>query len=129
MTKATWDKKVDLFKKLGWSEEEICKAFHLQPICMKTSEDKITRQKEEAKEGILEDKNQAEDGKEQTVEGEKLAEEKTEETANGEPEAVKEENLVKETETAETTEAETPTPVEKEEERAVAAPAEDLKTE
>ncbi|XP_017974628.1 PREDICTED: uncharacterized protein LOC108661644 [Theobroma cacao] len=42
MTKATWDKKVDLFKKLGWSEEEICKAFHLQPICMKTSEDKIT---------------------------------------------------------------------------------------
>ncbi|EOY06467.1 Uncharacterized protein TCM_021177 [Theobroma cacao] len=42
MTKATWDSKVDHFKKLGWSEEEICKAFHLQPILMKTSEHKIT---------------------------------------------------------------------------------------
>ncbi|XP_021290488.1 calponin homology domain-containing protein DDB_G0272472-like [Herrania umbratica] len=85
--------------------------------------------KEEAKEDIVEDKNLAEDAKEQTVEGEKLAEEKTEETANGEPEAVKKENLVKETETAETTEAEAPTPAKKEEETAVASPAEDLKTE
>ncbi|XVF38648.1 hypothetical protein REPUB_Repub20aG0120500 [Reevesia pubescens] len=85
---------------------------------------------EETKEDTLEDKKLAEDVKEETVKDQKLAEEKKEETANGEPETVKEEeNLVKETETAETIEAKVSTPDEKKEEKPAGSPAEYLKTE
>ncbi|XWS39065.1 hypothetical protein CRYUN_Cryun18bG0018100 [Craigia yunnanensis] len=85
--------------------------------------------KEETKEYTVEDKKLAEDAKEETVKDQKLAEEKKEETAKGEPETKKEENLVKESETAETSEAKVSTPAEKnEKESAVSPAAEDLKT-
>ncbi|XP_044486335.1 uncharacterized protein LOC123211602 [Mangifera indica] len=41
MPKAKWDKKVDFYKRLGWSKEEILAAFQKNPWCMMTSEDKI----------------------------------------------------------------------------------------
>ncbi|XWS53665.1 hypothetical protein CRYUN_Cryun10bG0020000 [Craigia yunnanensis] len=85
---------------------------------------------EETKEDIVEDKKLVQDKKEETVKDQKLAEVKKEETAKGEPETVKEENLVKETETTETSEAKVSTPVEKKEKKSAVSPAaEDLKTE
>ncbi|KAJ0034280.1 hypothetical protein Pint_24575 [Pistacia integerrima] len=41
MSKSEWDKKVDVYKRLHWSEEEILAAFQKHPWCMMTSEDKI----------------------------------------------------------------------------------------
>ncbi|KAF3456189.1 hypothetical protein FNV43_RR00839 [Rhamnella rubrinervis] len=42
MTKSTWDRKVDIYKKWGWSEEEVLQAFRRHPGCMMSSENKIT---------------------------------------------------------------------------------------
>ncbi|GAU45617.1 hypothetical protein TSUD_301950 [Trifolium subterraneum] len=39
--KTLWEKKVDAFKKWGWSDEDVHKAFRLQPFCMLTSIGKI----------------------------------------------------------------------------------------
>ncbi|CAJ2662097.1 uncharacterized protein LOC123884937 [Trifolium pratense] len=39
--KTLWKKKVDAFKKWGWSDEDVLRAFRLQPYCMLTSIDKI----------------------------------------------------------------------------------------
>ncbi|GAU10000.1 hypothetical protein TSUD_301260 [Trifolium subterraneum] len=41
ITKTLWKEKVDAFKKWGWSNEDILKAFRKQPHCMLTSIDKI----------------------------------------------------------------------------------------
>lgn len=41
MTKPTWEKKVEAYKKWGWSEDEILIAFGKHPWCMMVSEDKI----------------------------------------------------------------------------------------
>ncbi|XVF66274.1 hypothetical protein PTKIN_Ptkin10aG0021900 [Pterospermum kingtungense] len=90
----------------------------------------VEETKEKAKEDALEDKKVAEDAKGETVKDQKLAEEKKEETAKGEPETVKEENLVKEAGTAETSETIVSTPdEEKEKESAVSPAADDLKKE
>ncbi|XP_076890060.1 transcription termination factor MTERF8, chloroplastic-like [Bidens hawaiensis] len=43
MSKSTWDKKVELYKKWGWSKDEILMAFEKNPGCMMASVDKITR--------------------------------------------------------------------------------------
>ncbi|KAI3782636.1 hypothetical protein L2E82_12689 [Cichorium intybus] len=43
MSKSTWDKKMELYKKWGWSEEEIFTAFEKHPGCMMASPDKISR--------------------------------------------------------------------------------------
>ncbi|KAL2459244.1 Mitochondrial transcription termination factor family protein [Forsythia ovata] len=42
MNKKTWEKKVELYKKWGWSEGEIILAFERHPYCMMISTDKIT---------------------------------------------------------------------------------------
>ncbi|CAI9776251.1 unnamed protein product [Fraxinus pennsylvanica] len=42
MNKLTWEKKVVLYKKWGWSEGEIISAFEKHPYCMMISTDKIT---------------------------------------------------------------------------------------
>ncbi|XP_058761041.1 uncharacterized protein LOC131634393 [Vicia villosa] len=39
--KARWKEKVDVFKKWGWSDEDVLEAFRKQPHCMLTSVDKI----------------------------------------------------------------------------------------
>ncbi|MBS2599745.1 hypothetical protein KFY57_26830, partial [Salmonella enterica subsp. enterica serovar Typhimurium] len=41
MTKSTWDKKVEVYRNWGLSEEEIHLAFRRNPWCMIASEDKI----------------------------------------------------------------------------------------
>ncbi|XP_031739012.1 uncharacterized protein LOC116402803 [Cucumis sativus] len=41
MTKSTWDKKVAVYRKWGFSEEEIRLSFRKHPWCMMRSEDKI----------------------------------------------------------------------------------------
>jgi mTERF domain-containing protein len=41
MTKKLWNQKVDVFKKWGWSDEDVLEAFKRQPQCMLTSIDKI----------------------------------------------------------------------------------------
>ncbi|XP_024022607.1 transcription termination factor MTERF2, chloroplastic-like [Morus notabilis] len=41
MRKSTWESKVDAYKKWGWSEEEVSKAFQSYPWCMMVSEDKL----------------------------------------------------------------------------------------
>ncbi|KAA0049482.1 transcription termination factor MTEF1 [Cucumis melo var. makuwa] len=41
MTKSTWDKKVEVYRKWGLSEEEFSIAFRRNPLCMAFSEDKI----------------------------------------------------------------------------------------
>ena len=41
MSKSTWEKKVEVYKKWGWTEDEILVAFNKTPWCMKASEDKI----------------------------------------------------------------------------------------
>ncbi|KAL8191754.1 hypothetical protein R6Q57_028485 [Mikania cordata] len=43
MSKLTWNKKVELYKKWGWTEDEILMAFERNPGCMMASTDKITR--------------------------------------------------------------------------------------
>lgn len=42
MAKSTWESKVETYKKWGWSENEIIAAFRRNPMCMSTSEEKIT---------------------------------------------------------------------------------------
>ncbi|XP_024022639.1 transcription termination factor MTERF15, mitochondrial [Morus notabilis] len=41
LSKSTWERKVNAFKKWGWSEEEVLKAFHSNPSFMTLSEDKL----------------------------------------------------------------------------------------
>lgn len=36
-----WDNKFDIYKRWGWSEEEILTAFGKHPLCMMTSNNKI----------------------------------------------------------------------------------------
>ncbi|KAK1408493.1 hypothetical protein QVD17_40322 [Tagetes erecta] len=43
MSKTTWDTKVEVYKKWGWSKDEILMAFEKYPGCMIASTDKITR--------------------------------------------------------------------------------------
>ncbi|XP_057481117.1 uncharacterized protein LOC130768129 [Actinidia eriantha] len=43
MTKSTWEKKVDVYKKWGWTDDEILLAFKKYPWCMTVSENKINR--------------------------------------------------------------------------------------
>ncbi|XP_076955355.1 transcription termination factor MTERF8, chloroplastic-like [Bidens hawaiensis] len=43
MSKSTWDKKVEIYMKWGWSKDEIFIAFEKYPWCMMASADKITR--------------------------------------------------------------------------------------
>lgn len=43
MSKSTWDKKMELYKKWGWSEDEIFIAFEKYPGCMMAAPDKISR--------------------------------------------------------------------------------------
>ncbi|TYH86256.1 hypothetical protein ES332_D01G029200v1 [Gossypium tomentosum] len=41
MTKSTLEKKIDVYKRWGWSDQEIHEAFRRYPLCMTVSEDKI----------------------------------------------------------------------------------------
>ncbi|XP_038710784.1 uncharacterized protein LOC120005296 [Tripterygium wilfordii] len=41
LSEETWKKKVDVFKSLGWTEEQILSAFKRHPSCFASSEDKI----------------------------------------------------------------------------------------
>ncbi|KAL7210403.1 hypothetical protein ACSBR1_031875 [Camellia fascicularis] len=43
MSKLTWEKKVEVYKKWGWSEDEILVAFEKYPWCMMASKHKIMR--------------------------------------------------------------------------------------
>ncbi|KAJ0560446.1 putative transcription regulator mTERF family [Helianthus annuus] len=43
MSKLTWDKKLEIYKKWGWSKDEIFIAFERCPGCMMASTDKIAR--------------------------------------------------------------------------------------
>ncbi|KAK4586798.1 hypothetical protein RGQ29_023814 [Quercus rubra] len=43
MSKSTWERKVNVYKKWGWSEDEISLAFRRHQWCMMASEDKIMR--------------------------------------------------------------------------------------
>ncbi|KAJ6673004.1 hypothetical protein OIU79_026093 [Salix purpurea] len=40
-SKSGWEKKVSVYKRWGWSDEEILAAFKRNPWCMMTSENKI----------------------------------------------------------------------------------------
>ncbi|KDP26009.1 hypothetical protein JCGZ_21042 [Jatropha curcas] len=40
-SKSTWEKKIDIYKKWGWSKEESIMAFGKHPWCMMASEKKI----------------------------------------------------------------------------------------
>ncbi|XP_024022643.1 transcription termination factor MTERF15, mitochondrial-like [Morus notabilis] len=41
MSESVWESKVDAYKKWGWSEEDVLKAFQCSPWCMIVSKDKI----------------------------------------------------------------------------------------
>ncbi|KAG5533247.1 hypothetical protein RHGRI_027445 [Rhododendron griersonianum] len=41
MTKLTWEKKVEVYKKWGWADDDIIGAFKIYPMCMAASEKKI----------------------------------------------------------------------------------------
>ncbi|XXG41076.1 hypothetical protein AAC387_Pa01g1622 [Persea americana] len=43
LSKLNWERKIELYKSLGWSGDEILSAFRVQPMCMMTSEKKIKR--------------------------------------------------------------------------------------
>ncbi|XP_058203930.1 uncharacterized protein LOC131318120 [Rhododendron vialii] len=43
MSKSTWEKKVEVYKKWGWTQDEILVAFKKHPNCMIASQDKINR--------------------------------------------------------------------------------------
>ncbi|KAH7536952.1 hypothetical protein FEM48_Zijuj03G0040700 [Ziziphus jujuba var. spinosa] len=43
MTESTWNKKMETFKELGWSEYDIIHAFIRCPLCLAYSEEKIRR--------------------------------------------------------------------------------------
>ncbi|CAM8897567.1 unnamed protein product [Rhodiola kirilowii] len=41
MSEATWNRKFDIFRSLGWADEEIVSAFVRDPFCLACSEEKI----------------------------------------------------------------------------------------
>ncbi|KAK6930136.1 Transcription termination factor, mitochondrial/chloroplastic [Dillenia turbinata] len=43
MNLSTWERKIEVFKKWGWSEEDVLVAFGKNPWCLMASEDKIMR--------------------------------------------------------------------------------------
>ncbi|XP_077247609.1 uncharacterized protein LOC143887404 [Tasmannia lanceolata] len=43
MSKSKWKARKEVYRSLGWSEDEILSAFKKQPLCMATSEKKIRR--------------------------------------------------------------------------------------
>ncbi|XP_050240118.1 uncharacterized protein LOC126689108 [Quercus robur] len=43
MSKSTWERKLNVYKKWGWTEDEVSMAFRIQPLCMTVSEEKIMR--------------------------------------------------------------------------------------
>ncbi|KAK4586955.1 hypothetical protein RGQ29_023907 [Quercus rubra] len=43
MSKSTWERKLNVYKKWGWTEDEVSMAFRNQPWCMTVSEEKLTR--------------------------------------------------------------------------------------
>ncbi|XP_077249390.1 uncharacterized protein LOC143888887 [Tasmannia lanceolata] len=43
MSKSTWEGKLEVYRSLGWSEDEILSAFRMQPNCMMKSEKKIRK--------------------------------------------------------------------------------------
>ncbi|XP_030973678.1 uncharacterized protein LOC115993845 [Quercus lobata] len=43
MSKSTWERKFNVYKKWGWTEDEVSMAFRIQPWCMTVSEEKIMR--------------------------------------------------------------------------------------
>ncbi|XP_077247624.1 uncharacterized protein LOC143887423 [Tasmannia lanceolata] len=43
MTKSSWEGKLEVYRSLGWSEDEILSAFRLQPYCMMKSVKKIRK--------------------------------------------------------------------------------------
>ncbi|RWR79673.1 Mitochodrial transcription termination factor-related [Cinnamomum micranthum f. kanehirae] len=43
LSKLNWERKIELYKSLGWSGDEVLSAFRKQPLCMITSEKKIKR--------------------------------------------------------------------------------------
>nr|XP_043620160.1 uncharacterized protein LOC122592007 [Erigeron canadensis] len=43
MKKMTWDKKMEIYEKWGWSKDEILAAFKMDPWCMMRSEKKIDK--------------------------------------------------------------------------------------
>ncbi|XP_075656055.1 uncharacterized protein LOC142626152 [Castanea sativa] len=43
MTKSTWERKLNVYKKWGWTEHEVSMAFRSHPWCMTVSEEKLTR--------------------------------------------------------------------------------------
>ncbi|KAK6913797.1 Transcription termination factor, mitochondrial/chloroplastic [Dillenia turbinata] len=43
MNVSTWERKIEVYKKWGWSEEDVLVAFGKHPWCLMASEDKITR--------------------------------------------------------------------------------------
>ncbi|RZC78384.1 hypothetical protein C5167_003589 [Papaver somniferum] len=42
LSKSNRESRMDVYRRLGWSEEQILKAFRYHPLCMLTSEKKIT---------------------------------------------------------------------------------------
>ncbi|XP_065630891.1 uncharacterized protein LOC112020618 [Quercus suber] len=43
MSKLTWERKLNVYKKWGWTEDEVSMAFRSHPWCMTVSEEKLTR--------------------------------------------------------------------------------------
>ncbi|RWR78846.1 Mitochodrial transcription termination factor-related [Cinnamomum micranthum f. kanehirae] len=43
MKKSNWERKMKVFERLGWSEEDFLSAFKVQPKCMLVSEEKIVK--------------------------------------------------------------------------------------
>ncbi|KAG0494969.1 hypothetical protein HPP92_005963 [Vanilla planifolia] len=43
LTPATWERKMELYRSLGWSEEETILAFKKSPLCMLHSEEKVRK--------------------------------------------------------------------------------------
>ncbi|RWR81364.1 Mitochodrial transcription termination factor-related [Cinnamomum micranthum f. kanehirae] len=43
MSRSTWERKLEVYKRVGWSEDEFLTAFKKQPMCMNASEKKIKR--------------------------------------------------------------------------------------
>lgn len=43
MPKSSWDRKLDVYKKWGWSEKEVIEAFRKNPSYMIVSEEKTVR--------------------------------------------------------------------------------------
>ncbi|KAL9662320.1 hypothetical protein QQ045_027153 [Rhodiola kirilowii] len=41
LSEATWNRKFDVFRSLGWADEEIVSAFVREPLCLACSEEKI----------------------------------------------------------------------------------------